>query len=99
MNILVGCLIITSFMVYSVHSLIKPEKCKQTETGALFAHPYDCSQYMICDNGMLADRPCGPSTEWNDRLKVCDWPRNAGCKANSNTNSEPAASEHADNDE
>jgi hypothetical protein len=55
-----------------------------------FPHP-DCTKFYICvwDEPFVMDCPAG--LHWNDKIKSCDWPQNAGClstdKPNESTNS------------
>jgi len=41
----------------------------------LFAHPFDCSQYLSCNN--VGVKPyvmsCSPGLKWNNKAKSCDW--------------------------
>jgi len=41
--------------------------------------PTSCQHFYQCSNGVAYRMPCGPGTEWNATLNVCDWPWNAGC--------------------
>ncbi|XGW22926.1 hypothetical protein V3C99_005283 [Haemonchus contortus] len=36
----------------------------------------DCSKYYQCVHGKWMERPCGVGTVWNERVSVCDHPRN-----------------------
>lgn len=38
-----------------------------------------CGGYVTCVWGILYERQCPAGLEWNDSLKVCDWPNAAGC--------------------
>lgn len=38
-----------------------------------------CGGYVTCVWGILYERQCPAGLEWNDNLKVCDWPNAAGC--------------------
>ncbi|XP_046393911.1 chondroitin proteoglycan-2-like [Ischnura elegans] len=45
----------------------------------LLPNPHDCSSYCVCDYGRPFVMPCPSGLEFNPSLKVCDWPKNAGC--------------------
>jgi hypothetical protein len=68
----------------------KDEEFKCPEPNGNFAHP-DCTKYYACswDRPIVMDCPAG--LHWNDKIKSCDWPQNAGClstdKPNEPTNS------------
>ncbi|XP_076174127.1 uncharacterized protein LOC143150024 [Ptiloglossa arizonensis] len=34
----------------------------------------DCSKYLNCDRGRCFVMSCGPGTEFNPRIGVCDYP-------------------------
>ncbi|CAD7080498.1 unnamed protein product [Hermetia illucens] len=35
-------------------------------------------KYKVCENGKYIDRKCPDGLLWNDAVKACDWPCNAG---------------------
>ncbi|XP_055335406.1 nucleolar and coiled-body phosphoprotein 1-like [Paramacrobiotus metropolitanus] len=37
-------------------------------------HPANCTQYIICVFGKAYLRACEGGLNWNDQLKICDWP-------------------------
>ncbi len=46
--------------------------------GDFYPHQ-DCTKYYQCANGILYAKNCNPGLHWNNRLKTCDYPSNAGC--------------------
>lgn len=53
-------------------------QCK-SEWAGLHAHPYDCTKFLNCNNGLTVIKDCGPGTAFNPSLQVCDWPQNVNC--------------------
>ncbi|XP_054718931.1 peritrophin-1-like [Uloborus diversus] len=47
----------------------------------LFPHPTECGMYYQCDHGVAYPRQCPKGLHYNPKLRVCDWPKNADCKA------------------
>lgn len=37
-------------------------------------HPYDCSQFFKCSNGLAFPYNCPQGQHWSIRLDRCDWP-------------------------
>ncbi|OQV13827.1 hypothetical protein BV898_11936 [Hypsibius exemplaris] len=37
-------------------------------------HPQNCTEYLICVFGKPYLRACAGGLNWNDMLKICDWP-------------------------
>lgn len=42
----------------------------------LNAHPYDCSKYVSCENGLMRVQSCEPGFMFNPTLKMCDFSTN-----------------------
>ena len=61
----------------------KGDRC--TSSSGLLPVSDDCTKYLQCQWGRFIERPCGPGTHFNARLKICDWPKNAKCKPKSST--------------
>lgn len=53
-------------------------KCPEGGAG-LYEHPYDCSKFLNCANGITYIQDCAPGTLFNPILKVCDFPYNVRC--------------------
>jgi hypothetical protein len=43
-------------------------------------YPCDCTQFIKCDSGTPSVYFCPTGLEWNDAVKLCDWPSNANCE-------------------
>jgi len=62
--------------------VLPPGSCPQTDPldyTVLLPHPKDCSRFFSCSNGVPIEMHCPAGLEFNDALKVCDWPENANC--------------------
>lgn len=55
-------------------------KCPEGGAG-LYTHPYDCSKFLNCANGLTYIQDCAPGTLFNPVLKVCDFPYNVRCSS------------------
>ena len=42
-------------------------------------HPFLCTVYQSCVNGVWIDLPCPPGLVWNDAYQSCDWPESSNC--------------------
>uniref|UniRef100_A0A1A9W7L9 limulus clotting factor C n=1 Tax=Glossina brevipalpis TaxID=37001 RepID=A0A1A9W7L9_9MUSC len=47
-----------------------------------FAHPNDCTKFLVCSNGVGYVHICGPGTAWNQELEVCDYMAKVNCSTN-----------------
>jgi Chitin binding Peritrophin-A domain len=54
-------------------------ECERGASG-LFEHPYDCSKFVNCANGVTYIQDCGRGTVYNPMLKACDWPHHVNCE-------------------
>merc|ERR1712157_444004 len=54
-----------------------PQFCKGKKNG-YYRHP-ECNKHYRCQGGKTTITACGPGLVWNQKLKVCDWPRNVNC--------------------
>ncbi|XP_056636318.1 probable chitinase 10 [Diorhabda sublineata] len=45
-----------------------------------------CTQFMHCQWNKYEIMQCAPGLHWNNEKKICDWPLNAHCTEESNTN-------------
>ncbi|XP_055905735.1 peritrophin-1-like [Eupeodes corollae] len=54
--------------------------CQVYESEKYFPVPYDCSQFIECDNRRPAILTCPEGLVYNIKLRVCDWPRNVDCR-------------------
>ncbi|KAL9908665.1 tequila isoform 2-T2 [Glossina fuscipes fuscipes] len=50
-----------------------------------FAHPEDCTKFLMCSNGIVYVQICGPGTAWNQVLEVCDYMAKVNCSTNPGT--------------
>jgi len=49
----------------------------------LYQNPESCSTFIQCIPKIVANvLPCPDELEWNDKLKMCDWPESANCGKN-----------------
>uniref|UniRef100_A0A6B2EJ60 Putative trypsin-like serine protease n=1 Tax=Phlebotomus kandelakii TaxID=1109342 RepID=A0A6B2EJ60_9DIPT len=53
-------------------------KCAPGSSG-LTEHPYDCSKFLNCANGVTYIQDCGPGTVFNPIFSICDWPHKVNC--------------------
>lgn len=51
-------------------------------TGAqgLLPHPTDCAKFINCNGMQSIVQNCGPGTEFNPDMQICDWPQNVNCE-------------------
>lgn len=42
-------------------------------------HPTNCSKFFSCGSGIYGEMECPARLHFNDQLKTCDWPSQAGC--------------------
>lgn len=47
-------------------------------------YPGDCEKYLLCNHGQLQAADCAPGLQWNQRVKICDWPSMAQCTETNN---------------
>lgn len=45
----------------------------------LLSNPFNCSTFFACAQGTPVEMACPAGLEFNDELKVCDYPEKAGC--------------------
>ncbi len=71
----------------------KLNKFKCPAPNGRFPHP-DCTQFYVCvsDEPIAMDCPAG--LHWNDEIKSCDWPQNAGCLSTDKLNETTTVSEN-----
>ncbi|XP_029168632.1 probable chitinase 10 [Nylanderia fulva] len=60
-----------------VTSTQKP--AKPCQHGEYYPHPNSCTSFLICVNGELVARQCGPGLNWNIKKNMCDWALNDPC--------------------
>lgn len=46
----------------------------------LIADPSDCTAFFVCFNGIPIRHLCPAGLHFNDRLDVCEWPKDAKCE-------------------
>ena len=46
----------------------------------LIADPSDCTAFFVCVNGVPIKMHCPDGLHFSDKLKVCEWPKNAECE-------------------
>ncbi|GLV44874.1 uncharacterized protein CBL_14554 [Carabus blaptoides fortunei] len=56
-----------------------------SDVDVLLSNPEDCGSYIQCVHQYPLVRNCTYGLHWNDELKVCDRPENAGCQKNQTT--------------
>ncbi|XP_073838025.1 peritrophin-1-like, partial [Musca autumnalis] len=57
-------------------------KCPPGASG-LYPHPYDCTKFLQCANGITYIQDCGPGTGFDSAMKVCDYKEKIHCVAGS----------------
>lgn len=66
--------------VNSEDSVLQPHPdCEDKEEGLSYADSENCSKFFICDNGYRLTFTCPGMLHYNQELKVCDFPKYAGC--------------------
>lgn len=61
------------------------KKCQKNNFIQVYiANPNDCTSYYQCFWGVLYFKKCEDNLHFNERLRVCDWPKNARCVYSSN---------------
>ncbi|XP_053673055.1 peritrophin-1-like [Anopheles nili] len=58
----------------------------------LLPYPSDCSKFLICSHGHAIVSKCPPGLHWNDAHKQCDYPSQAQCLPESETQNAPEPS-------
>eukprot|EP00795_Rhopilema_esculentum_P013951 gene13951-4910_t len=53
--------------------------CK-TRSSGFYSDPTDCQYFIQCANSKTYRKKCPNDLHWNDRIKNCEYPANAGCK-------------------
>lgn len=53
--------------------------------GETFPNPYECISFCLCSHDEAYKRDCPGGLDWNDELKVCDWPERAKCSIENKT--------------
>lgn len=49
------------------------------QSNGRYAHPYDCTKFIMCSNGIPHVQNCGPGTAWNKAMEVCDFKDKVDC--------------------
>ena len=52
--------------------------CK-TKSDGIYGDPTDCRYFIKCANSKTYRTKCANGLHWNDKIKNCDFPANAGC--------------------
>lgn len=60
-------------------------QCGRSEIG-LFPHPYDCTKFLNCNQGITVIQDCGAGSMFNPAHRGCDYPQNVNCPQNSHQN-------------
>ncbi|XP_070161707.1 probable chitinase 10 [Polyergus mexicanus] len=61
----------TSKPIVFVTSTQKP--LKPCQHGQYYPYPNSCTSFLVCVNGDLVSRQCGPGLNWNTEKNMCDW--------------------------
>ncbi|KAG7205193.1 hypothetical protein KM043_018281 [Ampulex compressa] len=61
----------TSKPIVAVTSTQRPTK--HCIHGQYYEYPDSCSNFLVCVNGDLITRQCGPGLNWNKEKNMCDW--------------------------
>lgn len=69
------------------------ENCPKGKRNGLYPHPTNCSQFLSCSNGRGRWMSCQDGLHFNRRLKVCDYPEQAGCSSEGMEDTTPAPTE------
>jgi hypothetical protein len=59
----------------------KKKSCKNH--GELIQDKENCNGYYVCEHDNLTWMDCPSGLHFNDKIKVCDWPAQAGCQKSS----------------
>lgn len=53
-------------------------KCEEDGAG-MMQHPYDCSRYVMCENGRIRVQSCDAGFMFNSITKICDFGQHVKC--------------------
>ncbi|XP_073842048.1 tequila isoform X2 [Musca autumnalis] len=53
--------------------------CPSPNANGRYPHPYDCTKFVMCSNGVAHIQSCGPGTAWNGAMEVCDFMDKVDC--------------------
>ncbi len=79
--------VLTAMVAVVMVMLPSQSPCEGTESlnyTVLKPVPGNCSDFYSCQNGVAILMHCPDGMYFNDKLDVCDWPRNVDCGANNN---------------
>lgn len=81
--LIVSIISITKFSVVSseFETTIAPI-CKE---GSITNNPKDCNSYLVCVHETEKVVPCPAGLQFNKDKTICDWPANANCGGNENS--------------
>ncbi|KAJ8682783.1 hypothetical protein QAD02_018575 [Eretmocerus hayati] len=72
----------TSTTTVSFNEIDTGISSKECQHGQYSASPNSCGHFLLCVNGNMVERECGPGLNWNSGKKMCDWAFNSPCKNN-----------------
>ncbi|XP_005178873.1 uncharacterized protein LOC101896627 isoform X4 [Musca domestica] len=64
--------------------------CPSPNSNGRYPHPYDCTKFVMCSNGVAHIQSCGPGTAWNKAMEVCDYMDKVECSQSQATTSTTA---------
>ncbi|XP_075162252.1 tequila isoform X2 [Haematobia irritans] len=65
--------------------------CPQNANGR-YPHPYDCTKFVMCTNGVAHVQSCGPGTAWDKVMEVCDFKEKVNCSPSGTVRRQPEIS-------
>ncbi|XP_061402940.1 uncharacterized protein LOC133338851 [Musca vetustissima] len=68
-----------------VNTQTQGQSCPSPNANGRYPHPYDCTKFVMCSNGVAHIQSCGPGTAWNRAMEVCDFMDKVNCSAGQGT--------------
>merc|ERR1712179_841014 len=88
---MIAAVFLLSALAFAASSPVQSMVCPQytaLDHPTFYPNPEDCGSYYKCNaGGAPVLMPCPPGLYWNTELRVCDWPSNVECEADSGESS------------
>ncbi|OQR71351.1 hypothetical protein BIW11_11052, partial [Tropilaelaps mercedesae] len=74
--------VVQPVVVQPVFQPICPPVDFPKSNATILPDPHNCTAFYICSNGVAHHLACPSELQFNNNLKVCDWPENVNCLDN-----------------